>query len=699
MQSLWRCQLAFFAILWLAQAYPTGAPTTCGCPDCVPPHSAGEKAGFDATITRSPDDDGEWIAGRTYTFTVTGSFAGAFFSATDGDLADDSGVNFRAYGGSCPSDITAITHKHDSTKTNPTFTWTAPTTGSGSMTLNFLILPAKLGQYQKTTFGPLVEGFVNCSEADTATCDAFNRGDCGETTDNTCGDCDTGYFGPEDENTACTECNEACAECEDATTTCAVCASGYGKQGGSCVEVATCDALPQACDSIGRQDCLTVTDTCGPCLAKYFNPTTQNTDSNDACIACDVACATCTNASTTCTTCATGYTRNSTGSCQEVPTLRPFGKDANRLASDNSCEVGECLAEVLWEFEGDVVWFKLSTTKYWVGVGFAKQRQMLGDFYIGLTDGTDRVINAYGSKPNPPTRDAVPTLDNVVAISENGRFEVVFSRPREPTNGDRDASLDEDSELYVLLAWGSGSGDSFSIHDGRVITEDAILVGQSVGSLTSSTPTLARDKTIAHGILMLLAWVGLSPLGTYIARYYKLAGPVWFQLHRGAQVVAVLLALVGWVIILTDNDVGKQGTHHRMGMATIALAFVQVLLGAFRNQISGFDKEAASDPDDHGPRRWLFNYLHWIVGRTLLVFAPATVYYGLDVLGAEDAPKSVLLATCGVLVGFFVVSEVIKCRGDPSKKPMTVLVVAFALFAVAGAVAMAVLVADTPKVV
>ena len=76
--------------------------------------------------------------------------------------------------------------------------------GSSSVTLNFLILQTKTGQYQKTSFGPLTEGVVNCSEADSSTCAALNRADCGQTTDNTCGDCNAGYFGTDDDNSACT---------------------------------------------------------------------------------------------------------------------------------------------------------------------------------------------------------------------------------------------------------------------------------------------------------------------------------------------------------------------------------------------------------------------------------------------------------------------------------------------------------------
>ena len=113
--------LLFCAVLNQVNGFSNGAPTSCGCPDCVPPHSSGLKTGFDAIVARSPDDGSEWIAKRTYTcerhraaaplpgmltltilaVTITGSFTGCFFSANDGDL--DGGSSFRAYGGTCPA--------------------------------------------------------------------------------------------------------------------------------------------------------------------------------------------------------------------------------------------------------------------------------------------------------------------------------------------------------------------------------------------------------------------------------------------------------------------------------------------------------------------------------------------------------------------------------------------------------------------
>eukprot|EP00730_Choanoeca_flexa_P001586 TRINITY_DN10698_c0_g2_i2.p1 TRINITY_DN10698_c0_g2~~TRINITY_DN10698_c0_g2_i2.p1 ORF type:complete len:704 (+),score=130.06 TRINITY_DN10698_c0_g2_i2:114-2225(+) len=694
--------IVLFALLVAVHGFRSGAPSTCSCPGCVPGHGGGLTAGFAPTVSRSPDDGSEYIPERTYIFTLAGTVGGAFFTADGGGsftTSSTSGLKDWA-GTSCPSGTSAITHANPASKTNPSFEWTAPSAGAGNVNFSFLVLPGFSASYQTTSL-VLNEGSVNCSEADAAFCQGLNRTACGATADNTCGDCFTGYFGTEDSNEDCAACNEACAECTDNTTVCAVCASGYAKDANNeCVETVDCSALPQTCADLNRNKCALTANTCGPCMTGFFATTDQDVDANTQCTQCNSACASCTNSSTQCVTCANGLVRNQeTRNCEEPAALRTFSENANRLASDATCARGTCEAEVLWEFENTTAWFKISTTSYWASVGFGQQRRMDGDFLVALRDGTNKAINTHGAKPNRPSLDSNPTLDNVAYEVVNGRFTVVFSRPRRPINPDDDVDLSINVEAYAMLAWGSGSGDSYSYHGTkRVITGEPLQVGRSVGQVEAVTPTLARDSTIAHGVLMALAWLGFSPVGTYIARYGKGAGAIWFQLHRALQVVAFLLAIAGYAIILADDDVGESDTHHRMGHATIFLAIIQVLLGAFRNQISGYKPSEASDPDDHGERRWLFNYLHWTIGRALLIFAPITVFYGMDLLGVEESAESVFWAMIGLLLAFIVVTELLKCRIEDAK-PFQVLSIVFTVVAFAGAVALAALIADTPEFV
>ena len=45
---------------------------------------------------------------------------------------------------------------------------------------------------------------------------------------------------------------------------------------------------------------------------------------------------------------------------------------------------------------------------------------------------------------------------------------------------------------------------------------------------------LAKAKQL-HGVLMLLGWGVLLPVGVLMARYLKWKGPLWLKLHIGLQ--------------------------------------------------------------------------------------------------------------------------------------------------------------------
>jgi hypothetical protein len=56
----------------------------------------------------------------------------------------------------------------------------------------------------------------------------------------------------------------------------------------------------------------------------------------------------------------------------------------------------------------------------------------------------------------------------------------------------------------------------------------------------SAISTASNKGRIAHGALMLLAWLLFSPVASFIARQLKqqLGGGKWFDLHRYMQVSA-----------------------------------------------------------------------------------------------------------------------------------------------------------------
>ena len=172
-----------------------------------------------------------------------------------------------------------------------------------------------------------------------------------------------------------------------------------------------------------------------------------------------------------------------------------------------------------------------------------------------------------------------------------------------------------------------------------------------------------------HGRLMVAAWGVLLPLGVVLARYYKvtrgqdwprvLDNKLWWHGHRLAQTLGIALMTVAVAIVWSDCRTGTSGwpcrpaqleAHSVLGLAVVAIGWIQVLLGLGRGSKGGPTDQGA-DPDDPAtwrgdhydmtPRRIFFEWTHKGLGYCALVLAVLAIVSGL--LHA-DAPRWMLLA-------------------------------------------------------
>lgn len=90
---------------------------------------------------------------------------------------------------------------------------------------------------------------------------------------------------------------------------------------------------------------------------------------------------------------------------------------------------------------------------------------------------------------------------------------------------------------------------------------------------------------------MVLAWVFCASIGLILARYYKpmwsdtkaCGQKVWFSYHRALMLCAMFLTVIGFIIILVQND-GKYilpaklptKAHPILGLITIICALLNV---------------------------------------------------------------------------------------------------------------------------
>ena len=165
----------------------------------------------------------------------------------------------------------------------------------------------------------------------------------------------------------------------------------------------------------------------------------------------------------------------------------------------------------------------------------------------------------------------------------------------------------------------------------------------------------------AHGIMMLLAWVGAVPFGIIQATLYKkdTSGEYnWFQAHQRANFVGVVLTVVAFIIMFAFGPgvAGITATIHGIiGTVVVAAGVLQIVSGALRahNPPEGEAKSCT---------RLLWEFQHQWVGRITFFLALGAIYTGMPLGFGGDLANIVgigilILGVLGALGSvFFVVS-------------------------------------------
>ncbi|CAN6448847.1 unnamed protein product [Victoria cruziana] len=152
---------------------------------------------------------------------------------------------------------------------------------------------------------------------------------------------------------------------------------------------------------------------------------------------------------------------------------------------------------------------------------------------------------------------------------------------------------------------GGSSGDSMRNFDGSGRS--------SLASGGSSSFTVKRT----HGVLNILAWVILLPLGVIAARHYKHYDQRWFYSHLALQMTAFGLAISGLLTgISLEGQFGVADAHKVLGILAFSLACVQVTALLIR-------------PDKTSKLRKYWNWYHHWVGRIALLIGFINAFVGI----------------------------------------------------------------------
>eukprot|EP01051_Picozoa_sp_SAG22_P019939 SAG22_NODE_3848_length_1504_cov_0.977936_2_plen_282_part_00 len=172
------------------------------------------------------------------------------------------------------------------------------------------------------------------------------------------------------------------------------------------------------------------------------------------------------------------------------------------------------------------------------------------------------------------------------------------------------------------LVWAIGPSAALTMHATR---------GAATVDLPAGTGSVGDDRLVLfylHGGLMLVGWGTLLPFGVGLAGVRRWVGEKWFKLHRGVNVAGLLLAVAGWAVAIGRTKLHFNSAHAVLGTAVMLLGLCQPLGALCRGH-----------PSDKTAQRMVWEVVHKMGGRLMLLAAALNIYLGLSVemLGASSA--------------------------------------------------------------
>ncbi|CAI7798884.1 unnamed protein product [Closterium sp. NIES-53] len=318
----------------------------------------------------------------------------------------------------------------------------------------------------------------------------------------------------------------------------------------------------------------------------------------------------------------------------------------------------------------------------YIGVGFSKDGKMTNsDAAIGnVPPGTlanGAAVGPYymsGHELQSVTPTAMWSVTNTSVTTSNGYTIIKFTR----TMGTGYVPINAFGPTTIIWAYSPDGSTTLADHRSNYGSASIDFVKGTVsGGHGSSTAAY-----IAHGALLSIAFALLMPLAILLARLLladrpdgaplnlnrasyihadangvapspqqqpaKNLRPMGFQLHRGIQVFALVVAVAGMIVIIVQaGSKGLSWTHGQVGLAAVILALVQAIVGFVR-------------PDKTAPNRFMWLVAHCLIGATTIALAWAAMFLGIDLYHTKFMENVTWCYwVCGVCVGVFGVAYLV----------------------------------------
>ncbi|KAL7749940.1 hypothetical protein RI367_004816 [Sorochytrium milnesiophthora] len=300
-------------------------------------------------------------------------------------------------------------------------------------------------------------------------------------------------------------------------------------------------------------------------------------------------------------------------------------------------------------------------TPGWVGLGLSPTKSMSdADVWMVWIDSSRgqpqaMVSDRRSTTHSLPRADTQQDVNVVMAVMNNNQYTVLVRRAIDTGDPD-DYKFENKTQSFIwafssdpvgtqrqpLFTQHSDEGDfSINVFDSVALANAATTGAAGVGDGDQK----ARTRLI-HGVLMFVAWGLLSYGGVFVARFMKAKlGVWWFRIHAAVMTLVAILSTVAFILVYGTVKSGHftGNIHSTLGLVVFIVMWLQWLLGIVIDKL--FDPKRLGIP-------W-YDRMHWVLGYTMALAAPLTVFLGLVQFAASWTWKGLYIASWIAFMGLF----------------------------------------------
>lgn len=267
-------------------------------------------------------------------------------------------------------------------------------------------------------------------------------------------------------------------------------------------------------------------------------------------------------------------------------------------------------------------------TSGWVGIGFSKDGMMLNSSaMVGWIseNGFSRIkqyfLAGFTASEIKADKGELPLTNVPPFVTVNGATIYLAFQLTSSSSVSRQA---------ILLAFGSRYPvhHRLTLHNDKTVIYMDLSAGKEDSGAVSTVASNILSTRKTHGVLALLGWGLVLPVGAIVARYFRHVDPLWYYFH-------VVLQFIGFLMVVAAVAVGRLlygrlhanvAAHRGIGFFALVLSILQVLAFFVR-------------PHMGSKKRMYWNLYHHWFGRIALLLGAVNIVLGIHYANAGNEWK------------------------------------------------------------